>query len=81
MKPALETEADGELTTTSPLAPSATTALIVLSDSIEKELASTPPNLTEFTPVKLVPVMVIALPFAAEDGPKLLIASAAAWIN
>ena len=51
-----------------PLAPAASTAVIVVEDTTVKELAAVPPKLTAVAPVKLVPVSVTVEPNAAVDG-------------
>ena len=60
--PAMLAAPYGVMTITSPDAPVPTTAEIVVGDTTLKEVAATPPKLTEVAPVKLFPVMVTAWP-------------------
>ena len=62
VKPDREPVPTGLVTLTSPLAPVPTVAAMVLSLSTEKDLALTPPNLTEVVPRKPVPEIVTTLP-------------------
>jgi hypothetical protein len=52
----------------SPVLPVPTTAVILVGDTMVKELAATPPNFTEVVPVKLVPVRVTVVPDVPEVG-------------
>jgi hypothetical protein len=58
------------VTATLPEVPFATTAVIVVAFTTEKEVASVPPKLTEDAPVKFVPEIVIVVPGQAEFGVK-----------
>ena len=58
----------GVVTLTLPLVPVATAALIVLSSITEKEVAETPPKLTEVAPEKRLPLIVITVPADATMG-------------
>ena len=60
----------GVVTETEPDAPVPTTAVMVVAFTTEKEEAAVPPNLTAVAPVKLLPVMVMVVPDAAEAGLK-----------
>jgi hypothetical protein len=62
IKPANAAVPTGVVTLTLPLVPDATTAVIVVGFTYEKEVAAVPPNVTAVTPVKLVPVMVTVAP-------------------
>jgi hypothetical protein len=62
----------GVVTATSPEAPPATTAVMLVGDTILKEVASVPPKLTEVAPEKFVPVMVTVPPAALLVGVKLV---------
>lgn len=58
---------------TLPEDPLPTTALIAVSDSTVKEVAAVPPNLTEVTPVKFEPFMLMVVPAPADVGVKEVI--------
>ena len=58
----------GVVTSTSPVAPAPTIAVIVVALTTVKELAATPPKLTSVAPVKLSPVIVMVSPLAVEVG-------------
>jgi hypothetical protein len=62
VKPDREPVPMGVVTLTFPLAPAPTVATMLLSLSTEKDLALTPPNLTEVVPRKPVPDIVTTLP-------------------
>jgi hypothetical protein len=70
----------GVLTTTSPEAPAPTIAVICVAEFTMKEAAGTPPNLTTVAPVKLAPVMIMALPLPASLGAKEVTVGPV-WIN
>ena len=55
---------------TSPDAPPATTAVMVVELTTLNELAATPPKLTAVIPLKLVPEIVIVVPGPAAVGKK-----------
>jgi hypothetical protein len=61
------------VTTTSPDAPFATTAVMVLEFTTVKEDAVIPPKLTVVVPVKLIPEIVTVDPVAADVGVNELI--------
>jgi hypothetical protein len=65
---------------TLPDAPAANTAVILVGELIVKEAAVTPPKLTVFTPVKLVPVNVIVSPTPPYLGKKDEMAGIAAGL-
>src|SRR5260221_12804310 len=67
-KPFLVAKLVGVVTLTTPEAPALTTALMDVGDTTIKELAAMPPKLTPVTPVKLVPVILTALPVDALVG-------------
>ncbi len=68
VKPAKETAPPGVVTETLPLAPLATTAVIVVEFETLYDVAGIPPKLTAVAPVKLVPVMVTVAPEPVEVG-------------
>lgn len=68
VKPAKEAEPPGVVTETLPLAPFATTAVMVVEFETLYEVAATPPKLTAVALVKLVPVRVTVAPGPAEVG-------------
>jgi hypothetical protein len=61
------------VTETTPDAPFARTAEIVVALITENEDTGTPPKLTEDVPVKLVPLIVMVVPNVPEIGEKLVI--------
>ena len=61
------------VTDTSPDAPEATTAVIVVAFTTVNEVAATTPKLTDVAPVKFTPVIVTVAPLAAELGEKEMI--------
>lgn len=58
----------GVVTATLPEVPLATTAEILLADTTVKDAADVPPNVTAVAPVKLLPLMITALPLPALVG-------------
>lgn len=58
------------VTVTEPLVPAATTAVIWVVLTTVKDVALVPPNFTDVTPVKLVPLMVTVMPVPADVGVK-----------
>jgi hypothetical protein len=54
-----------------------TTNVIVVGETTVKEVAGTPPTVTELAPVRFVPVIVTVAPGAAVVGEKLVIVGAA----
>jgi hypothetical protein len=68
VNPANVTVPPGAVTDTSPEAPVARVAVIVVAFTIVKEVAAVPPKYTLVAPVKFVPVMVIKSPAAPEVG-------------
>ena len=60
-----------------PLVPAATTAVMVLSFTTEKEAAFVPPNLTDVAPVKELPLIVTVIVVPALVGEKELMEGAA----
>lgn len=76
VKPARVADPEGFVTTTDPVAPLPTMAVIPLEESIVKDFAAMPPKLTEVTPVKLVPIIFTELLVVAEVGVKPLMIGA-----
>ena len=68
VKPASVAVPTDVTTDTLPLAPAPTTALILVGETTEKDVAATPPNDTALTFVKFVPVMVTAIPWVPVVG-------------
>jgi len=66
-----------------PAAPAGVTAVIEVASTTTTLVAATPPTVTALAPVKLVPVMVIAVPPAIgpDDGLTLAIVGAATYVN
>src|SRR5258708_31052698 len=80
VKPFLVAKLVGVVTLTTPEAPAPTTALMVVGDTTIKELAAMPPKLTPVTPVKLVPVILTAVPVAPLVGVKELMVRSFAFL-
>jgi hypothetical protein len=76
VNPAKLAEPPALLTNTSPLAPLATTAVMVLALTKLNDVTSTAPMLTELIPEKSLPLIVIVWPVVPEVGVKLLITGA-----
>ena len=70
-KPARLAVPPGVVTDTLPLAPAATTAVMLVAETTLNEVAALPPKLTDVAPVKLVPVIVTVAPTAFDSGVKL----------
>ncbi len=68
MKPALLTVPAKLVAETLPLAPTPTMAVILVAEFMVNDDAATPPKLTAVTVLRPVPVMVTALPVAADVG-------------
>jgi hypothetical protein len=64
-----------------PVLPEPTTTVTVVGDSTLNELTAVPPNVTEVTPDKFVPVIVIVSPLAADVGVNELIVGGGKKIN
>ena len=73
INPPKEPVPPGVVTLMNPEPPEGVTAVIVVVETLTKELAATPAKLTPVTPLKLVPVMVTVTPAAADVGVKLVI--------
>ena len=68
MNPANDTVPPGVVTTTLPVAPLATVAVMLVADKMVKEAAAVPPKLTAVAPVKFAPLIVTIAPVAALVG-------------
>ena len=68
VKPGLVAVPPGVVIEILPLAPLATTAVILVADTTLNEVAVVPPKLTAVAPVKLVPVIVTAVPTGPDEG-------------
>ena len=64
----------GVVIDTLPVVPAATTAVILVALTTEKDAAAVPPKLTAVAPVKFVPVIVTVVPVAADKGLKEVMA-------
>ncbi len=71
----------GETTVIGPVAPAPVIALMSVSETIEKDAAATPPNLTAVAYVKLAPIMVMVLPAMPLDGVNELITGGEMKVN
>ncbi len=71
----------GVVTDTLPEVPAPTTAVMVVAETTEKEVAAVPPKLTADAPIKLVPVMVTVAPLAALVGVNKEIVGAGIKVN
>jgi hypothetical protein len=76
VKPNKLAEPPGEITPTEPVEPLPTIAVIVVDETTVNEETAVPPKVTLVAPVKLLPVMVIAVPSPADVGLKELITGA-----
>ena len=76
-KPLFVVVPNGLVTATSPLDPSATIAVILLSELMEKELAGVPPRVTAVTAPNCVPVIVTVPPAGTINGEKEVMAGGA----
>ena len=72
VNPARESVPLGPDTNTDPLAPVPTTAVMAVSERMEKDCAATSPNLTEVIPVREVPRICTVAPVPALVGAKTL---------
>ena len=81
INPVLVAVPPGVVTLMLPVAPLATTTVIVLASTTVNEVAAIPPKLTAVAPVKLVPVMVTVAPAAADVGVNEVIVGAAINVN
>ena len=81
VKPARLAVPPGVVTLTLPLVPLATTAVMLVALTKEKDVAAVPPKPTTVTPVKLVPVMVTVAPVAAEVGVKEVMVGVGIYVN
>ena len=73
LNPARVAVPPGVVTTTLPLAPVPTTAVILVGLLIQNKRAAVPPNVTEEAPVKLLPLMTTTCSGLAEVGLKEVI--------
>jgi len=79
-KPELVIVPPDVVTETSPVDPEPTIAVILMGESIVKDVAAAPPKLTEIVLVKLVPVIVTDDPSPALVGSKVVIVGGAGTI-
>ena len=77
VKVAPEPVPPGVVTDTVPVEPFPTTAVMLVALATLNDATAMPPKVTAVAPVKLVPVMVIVAPTAAEVGAMLPIVGAA----
>jgi len=81
INPANDAVPPGAVKLTAPDEPEPTVAMIVVDESMVKEVAGVPPKLSAKVPVKFVPLMVIAAPLPAFVGEKDVIVGGAMNIN
>jgi len=81
VKPACDTEPPGVVTEILPDVAAPTTAVMLVAETTVKDVAAVPPKLTAVAPVKLVPVMVIVVPFPELVGVNEFIVGAGINVN